>query len=272
MFFCFKAIIIKNLLSDIVGAFMKYFSILSDTVFVLLSSFILSFLIYYYFLPRKSAISLAVFSAMFFSLLLFPFIKKKKDKRTLEKKEEQECEDVLLSLSAMPLQTSSNLVYKAYKSTVSCEKKGSRITFTDGSGTSVFMRFSVDGLTKTDVVKISHITKNNIIIASPYLSNEVENFIKNYDNITLLSGKNLYRFLKENDALPHLYLTRKKEQKIRLKNFIKRKHCIKYLLFGIWFTVLSFFLPVKTYYQIFGGIFILLAILSFFLGKEKEKS
>ena len=138
--------------------------------------------------------------------------------------------------------------------------------------TTAFFLFRFDGVSKTDVVKcFNKIGKNQKAeIYSENFSDEVTAFATRFGGkIILTDGRQAFTLLEKHDLLPTEKLDRDEEEKKRLDftRLLDKKRAKSYLAFGLIFTLLSYFAPIKGYYLVFGVAFLILALFLRLFGK-----
>ena len=130
------------------------FVIITDLFFTFIASFLLLFIIAYFYLPRITAI---VVSAIVASLFCFFYIKnklKKKNKTKIKNNEKELFERTIAQLCLHTESEQCSLIEKALTiKEFKCEKRKSGV-IVKGKNAVIFPVFSFDALTKTDVVKI----------------------------------------------------------------------------------------------------------------------
>ncbi len=254
---------------------MKKFSlvVISDTIFVGFASFILLFTTFYYFMPRVYAIVCASCFSLIIAIFSFAYLNDKNKKRKLKKKEKEILDSTMFSLCVEKPTAVIKRVYNCLKNDhPDCKVADDRIYLSDVK-TTAFTKFTFEGLTKTDVVRaFNSVTDDRkIIIYTAFCSEEVLAFAGRFDGrIEVVSGDKLYALLKDGGQLPEYKEQEKTPYKKRFKNFIKRKNSLRYLLFGTMFILLSFVLPIKTYYLVCGSVMVVLSLVCLFFGKSKE--
>ena len=61
-----------------------------------------------------------------------------------------------------------------------------------------------------------------------------------------------------------------KREKVKLRAVLNKKNAKKFIAFGLFFVLSSFFVPIKLYYLIMGGIMILFALTLWFFSKSEN--
>ena len=148
------------------------------------------------------------------------------------------------------------------------ETEGNYFTLKDKK-LKLFFFFSFDGLKKSEVV----FAFNRILgdwSATIYCNNvspEVLDFSKRFSNkINIQSGEDLYAEIKDFLPLSVLPRTTFNERK-SLKPFLSKKSARKTFLFGALFLIISSFVTFKTYYVVFGTIFLIFSFVNYFFSK-----
>lgn len=92
--------------------------------------------------------------------------------------------------------------------------------------------------------------------------------------IEFVDSEKVYDFLEKNNALPRekLYINQSCHGlKTFFRKLIKKKHANKFLAFGTTFIFMSWLVPIKIYYVIFGCIFLMFSLLCRLYGQDVEK-
>ena len=249
------------------------FSTISDIVFTFFSVFIISFIILNYFCGRINAIIISIWASLFITTIVCFFIIKQNKKGFLTKKQEKECSEVLTALSFASQVKVCNLFFDAfYKKHLSPEKTKGGI-FISAENSLYFIKFSFDGITKTDIVKFfNRLTGNQkAVVCSQSFGKEITDFAKRFNGkILLKDGKWCYELLKEQALIP--LITKApyscSGQKANFTPLMQRKNAKKFFIFGVTFCAMSFFVPIKLYYTIFGCLMLITSVVLTFFGKK----
>ena len=129
---------------------------------------------------------------------------------------------------------------------------------------------------KSDVVKAYNLKTNGetAYLLAETFSTDVISFASRFKGVTLVDGKALFEFLKENQTLPE---TKFKLDKPKLKfisaikSLLSRKRAKTFALFGIIFLLSSPFVPIKLYYVIVGAVFLIFSLACLLFGKPTQK-
>ena len=243
-----------------------------DTLFCAFVSFILSFILFYYFLPRPLAITLSVTACALLSLYFIKRGLKKQIGIKLSLKNKKECDQLLTTLKFCTTQEQCEIFCAPLKNKYSIQQKKGGIFIKD-KNCAIFPLFSFENLTKTDVVKIFNriSSSDTAYILCDDHSNEIKTFIDRFDGrIKLFDQNDAYLFLKENQSLPQVknILTEKKPLTLSaFKDILQKKKAKTLLGFGLTFLVMSYFVSIKIYYLICGCVFLFLALLCRLYGK-----
>ena len=249
-----------------------------DTIFTAFVSFILSFVVFFYFFERRLAITFAVTFSLLFTLFAFRKFFNKHQKIKLSNEQKKLRDDAQAQLNVFTT-TEKNDLFECALSNAGYQtaRKRGGILIKDKK-TYIFPLFSVDGVNKTDVVKIfNSIGREDTayIISANYLSG-VKEFADRFDGrIITCEFDGAFKFLYKNDALPRQKFKFKEKTPLKLsaiKNIVHKKNSKKLLLFGLGFLFMSYFVSIKTYYVICGSIFLFLALFCKLFGKEEVKT
>ncbi len=250
------------------------FSIVSDVIFLFVGFFVAFFIILNYFIGRVNAIILSLWLAFFFALLTGRKFLKNRRKTLLTASQLKECQDTMNALNFMTSNQVTSIFYKAFElsALAPVKIKGGILT---KDNKLYFLKFSFDGITKTDVVRFYNrlLREQTAVICSESFSTEISDFARRFGKrIILLDGSECYALLKKNGCLPKaVEVFDAKPVKIKPHaNFVARKNAKKLLLFGVVFCAMSFFVPFKVYYIVCGCLMLFLSITVKLFGKDEQ--
>ena len=106
-----------------------------------------------------------------------------------------------------------------------------------------------------------------------YVESGINEFADRFNGkIQLKTENDLISLIEKSDIrLSPPFLSFPEKKKVSYKETLQKKKAVKYLLLGLTFLGLSFIVPLKLYYIIFGGILCLFSLITFFFGySEKE--
>ena len=247
-------------------------SIILDTAFYFIAGLLLSFIVFNYLLPRPASYVLATTCALIFTLFGVKSSLDKKRKNFSSKEKEKSFNAVMTRLAMSGEKTVAELMDKAFKAEgYSTEKRRGGI-FIVQKNTTAFFKFGFDEVTKTDVVKcFNKIGKSQKAeIYSENFSEEVKDFAARFGGkVILTDGRETFALLEKHSLLPKcdFTLSSDKKSKFSLNRLLNKKRAVHYLVFGLLFTFLSYFAPIKGYYIIFGAAFLVLALILRLFGK-----
>ncbi len=251
-------------------------SILLDSIFVLITSFILFLFIFYYFTPYPYSIVLTFVLSGFATILASKFLSRKQNKIKLSEKDKKLYLDTLIRLNLMQEDRLIDLFKSALKLDYPPEIINEN-TFYDHQNNILYcVKFGFQKVTKTDIVRAFNKLSPNgkAIFYAESFEQDVINFSARFNKtFTLKDGKETFTLLKDSNLLPSEdyteYYNEKKKPKIKAELFNK-KSAKKFLLFGVAFLFFSFFAPIKTYYLVCGCVMMIFAIIIILFGKTKQ--
>ena len=217
--------------------------------------------------------TVALLLAIFVSLVAFTFFIYRNLSKTkmnlLNKKEKLKAKRFSEFLCVLNKKDGLNILKTAFTNKyLEVETEGNYFTLKDKK-LKLFFFFSFDGLKKSEVV----FAFNRILgdwSATIYCNNvspEVLDFSKRFSNkINIQSGEDLYAEIKDFLPLSVLPRTTINERK-SLKPFLSKKSARKTFLFGALFLIISSFVTFKTYYVVFGTIFLIFSFINYFFSK-----
>ncbi len=234
-------------------------AVISDCIFCFFIEFILSLMFFDVILYRPYSIIFAISLSIVLSIITVKTCIKNVNDVKIKKSEKKEYENAMIQLNFMSLKEQSDFFDNALK------KQENEI---------FFPIFSFDNVNKGDIIKAFNKSKNGetVIVFSEKFKDEIKNFAKMFNKkIVLKDGEETFKLLKEANSLPKNKIEVFKEIKKHevLKLFPQKKKARKFLAFGILFFVLSYFVPIKTYYVACGTVFLILALLLRMFGKEQ---
>ena len=68
----------------------------------------------------------------------------------------------------------------------------------------------------------------------------------------------------------YLLLDENTKPRFNLSAFLRKKNAKNFLVFGIVFSVMSFFVPLKIYYLLWGSVFLVLSLVTRLYGREEQ--
>ncbi len=255
---------------------LSFISIL-DSAFTAFLSFISTFLIINFYVDRPYSIIFGVCIAIPIFMIALDKIKKKSAKKNIDKEKNKAVKNMCNSLCLLEKNKILELFERAInrRGYRTLKKKGG--IFIEEQKCAVFIIFSFDGITKTDVVRVfnSITLKDKAYIFGESASGELLDFIARFDGrIEFVDGGKTYELLNQTNCLPkEMPLTKTKPFILSdvLARLFVRKNSKKYLLFGIFFLLMSAFVVIKFYYVTCACIFITLSLFCRLFGREEIK-
>jgi membrane protein implicated in regulation of membrane protease activity len=254
-----------------------YIPIVLDCAFSAFIAFILSLVIFSYFVSAPYAAVISFTIAALTALFSFKIISKKNKKEQLKDQEKQELKLMTTQFNFSTPAENNEFFYRVFCAMgYAVERKKGGIFFKDCPAV-VFIKFGFADVTKAEVVKIFNLLKNEDIgyIISENFSQELKDFIARFNGrLVAVSEQEIYKFLKEKNRLPEIkysFTENKKKGLKLLKNLLYKNKAKNYLVFGLVFLLMSYFFPYKLYYVIVGVIFLCASLLSRLFGISSEK-
>lgn len=234
-------------------------SVLTDGFFIFTGSSVIFTVIINYFLSHKASVFLGLTLGALLTLLCIKLLTEKNNKTSVRLRENKLYKNTFLGLALMKENKILDLFYNALKNENSTVKKISHGLLLEESNTVCFFKLGFEPLTKTDVVKaFNRINRTQkALIFSENADKNVLEFINLFDNrITHVNGKQIFETLKKANLLPLTdtpnYILKRKKPRFfaELKNAKASK---SFFVLGITFLLMSFIVPIKTYYVIIGS-------------------
>lgn len=240
------------LVLDGIGGFFCVFIIslsLLDLIFPLRISFVLS-------------LSLGVIGCIWWVK-----IKKSNQKKSNLKKSQLELfSSTMLSMNLYPKEKQLSVIKNLLESKNEKVNISFRGAFSLSTNTLWVVKFGFVKVTKTDVVKTFNYLKKEekAVIVSETFDNDIVEFSKMFnDRITLINGEAFFEQLNDAKLLPLKINPElvKNKNKPRVFSGLKNKKSVKgFLVGGLYFLAMSFFVPIKTYYVLWGGFLIIVSV------------
>ena len=253
----------------------NFIPLIVDTAFSLILSFVISFVLINSFVPKPYSYVFALMIAGLFTLMAFKILYLRKNNRQNKAKKDKEYQNVMTQFAFM----SKNDTCAFFKQTLEkcgykIEKRRSSLRIKDKNVLLVF-NFGFDAVSKTDVVKAYNLKtlKDKVYILAETYSPEVKAFANRFENLFLSQGNEIFDFLKKNDCLPqtkYAFKENKFDKIEALKSLLNKKNYKRFALFGIIFLIMSYFVPMKIYYIVVGGIFCTFSLICLLFGKTKN--
>ena len=253
-------------------------SLISDSLFIIFSSFLICFTISFYFL--KSNVN-AIFVSVPFSIVVFCFYmiiyKKKKGKLAVKREDE---ESFLKCVNALCLASREKALTTVFKTLEKLDKNP--ILTSQGivcGNDFYFVRFSYDPITTDGIIKAYKKTpkSKNLIYVAINFSNEASTFADGFFNkIRLVPLSQFFPFMKTAGTIPNggFIPTIKKIGLVNLlKGTFNKSKSKTIALYGSFLLIMSRFVFFPIWYIISGSLFLLYAITAkFFAPKPIEKT
>ena len=258
---------------------MKNFSLPAILDFLLTSFtvFLLAFVLLNYGIQKPYSYIMAVCIGLLTGLIALKYLTGKHKGIKLKKSEEQLCNQTLTQLCCYPKSYSVDLFEKLFeKKNLSPLKKYGGLFIAETKCVNYFY-FSFDALTKGQIADCFNKACKDckIVIWTDIVNKELTQFANKFNGrVVLYDGKKTFVTLKENNLLPQITcpVATNVKNKTRVKlNLFSKSRARKYLLFGVSFVIMSYFVYYKIYYLVFGCLFLLLSLLCRLFGyNEKE--
>ncbi len=250
-------------------------SFVIDLIFCTICSLFLLLILFSSFIPYPLNIIWSGLVCIFLSIIYFNLFRKKQKEIFLKKEDENKLEDMLCFFDFSPDEKTMDFFEKLFISLgYKTEKKGNVLYFKD-KAIAVLIKLGFNNVDKADVVRFyNNLRKNDLgYVVSETFSADIKDFILRF-NGRLISADaiSLYHFLKEKNALPqNIYnFNNKEKKKLKLfSNLLNKKKAKNFFFFGLIFLFTSAFLPIKTYYVIFGFVFLSFSLFLRLFGKNQ---
>ncbi len=248
-----------------------------DSAFTAFLSFIITFLLLNFYIERPFSVIFGVCIAIPIFLIAIDKMKKRSNKKGLDKEKNKAVKNMCGSLCLLEHSKIIELFER------SINRRGYRTLrkksgiFIEEQKCAVFVMFSFDSITKTDVVKVFNKIPSTYkaYIFGECAEPELLDFIARFDGrIEFVDGGKTYELLNSTNCLPKIQPL-SKTKPMFFSNFLSRlfvrKNSKKYLTFGILFLLMSSFVVVKFFYVCCALVFLTLSLFCKLFGREEIK-
>lgn len=253
---------------------------LLDKSFITFSSFLIIYAwLNFYIRDISTTFILSLFFSLSLTYILFFILNKKKDKKALSAKHNEEINKNFLAFRLTPGKEKLNLINKILSLNYETKVTSKMITYKKENQTySVIVATNFQNLNQEDLINIleQHNIKTDCveIICNEYNSNLNANLFKDL-KIYFINKTKLYTdFFQKNNIYPNTSILNDKELKFNwkvvFKNLLHEQKAKRYFILGFVLIFSSLILPFKTYYLIFGTSFLICSILCKMLAKFKN--
>ncbi len=252
-----------------------YLTAVIDAVFTSIASFIMLLILFSYFIPHPYNVILSGVIALLLSLFAFKHQVKKGKKRGDNIILNKKYIDTMTQFCLTPTTELLDLMEKLIKKeNLSVERKRGGLFIKDKK-VFIFIKFTFDGINKTDVVKyFNRITqKEKAVILSNEFSVSVREFADRFNGkVILIDGRLIFERLTHHQMLPENKYTILNKQVAKpkiLTNLNNKKRAKSFFTFGLIFLGMSYFAPIKIYYLIVGGLMLIFSLVLRLYGKTE---
>lgn len=244
------------------------FALISDSVFVALCTFLLSFtLLRFYWKSALLTLIFAIVAALVSGLLAFLLLYKKREKKLLFSINEREKKTLALHLSVCSEKYITDLFMQALDGSYAV---GNRL---EDEENAYFFAFTLSPLSPDNVAEcIKCNSEKRKFILCCNAGGEAETLGTEF-GIAIKQIGEVYALLKDKNLLPEKYACGEiKKQNIlsKIKNRFNRKLCPSLFFCGLSLLFFSFFTYYKIYYTVFGGLLIIASAASLLFGKPNR--
>ena len=243
------------------------FSIISDTVFLSFSSFLILSVFLYYFTPYPFSLIISVSLAIISGVLFYRAANKKRARSVDGKLEKQKYESAMINLAALKEEKQAEFFYPLYKNKNGGAKINGDVIELEKTR-AILPLFSFSEKDKGKILRALARYKDGVTVLSENFSENERAFFGKFGKITLKDGKEVFSDMKAANLFPKEVIVPEKKKKTLLILPLYKKKAVSFLLYGLFFLSFSFFVPIKTYYLAFGTAFILSALLCRVFGKD----
>lgn len=251
----------------------RIFASVSNVIFV----FIITFL-FFSVLTSKSFnhplnLLFGLFIALFVLLFSILIAKKRISSHKIKATRESKINKIITALSFISKRKGLMLFYsQILKFDEKAKLYQNKIVLSGGEN--VFNLFGFSSPTKTDLVRCFNLSHAKpCIVLCDKAPKEVKDFanafkgkMQIYESDRIFKKLSPDDFKIEENAYPVDFM---KKDRPSFRVYLKRKNAKKFIAFGLIFIFLSFFVPIKLYYLIVGGLMLVYATTLLFFGKKE---
>lgn len=256
---------------------MNYFALFLDGVFLFLASFIGCLCLLYFLVPYPFSLMLAFCLSGIITIFGVRFIEKKGRKNAVKIKDKKLYFDTVIRLNLMKESAIENLFVKALCNEGEQIEKNKMGFYNREQKKLYIIRFGFTKVTKADIVRAFNML-NQGDTAHFYCESynqDTFSFSNRFNKrIFLHDGKDTFELLKEKNILPDddytEFYTENRKVKFKIE-ILKKKNAKKFFFFGVFFCVMSFFVPIRGYYLFCGSAMMIFSIYLKLFGREQEK-
>lgn len=253
---------------------------LIDKLFITFSSFLIIYAwLNFYIRDLGTTFILSFIFSLSITYIIFFLLNKKKDKKFLTAKQNEEINKNFLAFKLMTNKEKIKLLNKILSADFETKATSKMITYEkDNQTCSLIIATNLQKIKQEDLINLleeHNTTTNRIeIICNEFDSNINTKIIKNL-NIILINKTKLYLdFFQKHNTYPDTSILNEKELKLNwkiiLKNLLTEQKAKRYFILGFVLIFSALILPFKTYYLIFGTGFLICSILCKLLPKFKN--
>lgn len=249
---------------------MKKSAFISDLIFTFLSAALFTLCLFRYLkISFFAALILALLCGALASLSVGAFLQSKRRTYFLKKSDESQKEKLLRHLLFLSDEGKTKFFMERL-STPDCPAKRFGLLRIYTQNALYNLRFSFTPVNADEVLRFSRVnTKKQKILLCNGIDPTAQSLAQNL-HIQVLTGAEVYAFLKEGDALPQVFLGEEVEPKRRrrLRLWFSKANARHFLLAAILTLVSALVSPFPYYYILFGGILLLFALCVRIFGYE----
>lgn len=250
-------------------------SIFSDCFFYAFITLILTFTLLSFYFNNAYSITISIIFALLIFLIVHKKIKEKRRVIKLKSSDKRAVEDFVFDLSIMPTEKQKDFIIKLLNGygKVGIKHRGGILV--KDSNAILFLYYDFIGVEKHSIIKAFNVGKKDqtCYLLAPTFANDIIEFSKLFNKrIVLIDKEKLFLAVKEKNlclkkSIPH---PKADTPLLTLKDFLDGTKAKKFLFFGLVFLSISYFVVIKTYYLVFGFIFLLFALFLKVFGKKSS--
>lgn len=248
--------------------------LLSDSLFLLVSTFLIVLAFLNNGMPRPLAFSIALATAISATMLFYRGKTRRENKIALKKSDERAAESLAVQMNFNSVQENLSILENAVrKANVPFRREKTALRLTE-KNVVLCPRFSFDGVTKTEIALVftALTEEETAVVLSATFSDEIKIFARRFNGrVRLTDGTVLFAKLKERDALPPVtraFTPQKRTLSERLQLVFLKSSARGYFTAGTMLLILSLIVPYRLYYVLSGTLLTLFSLFLRFFGRS----
>ena len=256
---------------------MNYLALFLDGVFLFIASFVGCLCLFYFLIPYPFSLVVAFCLGGIITIFGVRLLEKSGRKNSVKQKDKKLYFDTIIRLNLMKESKIEKLFMTALLGTDEIADRKKMGFYSAENKTLYIIRFGFMKVSKADIVRAFNLLGENdrAQFYSESYDQDTISFASRFNRrIILKDGNDAFELLKQKGILPDDDYTEFYVEKKKLKlnvEILKKKNAKKFFFFGVFFSLMSFFVPIKGYYLFCGSVMMIFAIFLKLFGKDQPK-